>query len=326
MPNEILLIIFNYLTPAHVLKAFLNYDDRILSCVSEYREIIDLSLCSYPDFQYFLMLLLEKNVEPLTLVLSNDWIPTQIEMFFDRCHRMNLKYVQDCSLLECTQTDLAYVNMHLSDLNYLQSLCIVMKEPLDQNENSMNYSIIKTLRDIMFNSKFNKLTELNLSVSEGIILDKQLHPNIHLTCLTISLQQIDDLLILFDGLVPNLTFLDVTICQSDISSVSRSWSHLFMSHLVELRLTTCKEMSITFKNLYDITMPLNHVEKLMLDVEQWNINDNQFVDVNQINMLIRQHMPCLQHFHYYIETTKNINQQVNFSIIELIIFHLSISL
>jgi len=77
---------------------------------------------------------------------------------------------------------------------------------------------------------------------------------------------------------------------------------------------------MTFDHLRDIVMPLNQVEKFTLDVQQWISNDNQFINGNQMDMLIRQYMPCLQHFHCCIRTMESIDQQVNCSILQLMIF------
>ncbi|CAF3979174.1 unnamed protein product [Rotaria sp. Silwood1] len=188
-----------------------------------------------------------------------------------------------------------------------------MKSSLDTNVNTVEYyPTIETFRNIAFNRTFNTLTELELNIDEGIILDKQLPPNMYLTHLTISLQQVDDLFVLFDGLAPKLIFLNVTVWQSDVSqrlSMRHSWSHRFMSHLIEFRLTTYENVTITFDHLHDIVMPLNQVEKFTLDVGQLISNDKQFINRNQIDMLTGQYMPCLRQFHCSIQTMENIDKQ-----------------
>ncbi|UJR07072.1 hypothetical protein I4U23_011360 [Adineta vaga] len=103
LPDEILLIIFHYLSPIDVLKSFYGYNNRLFQCITYCRENIDLSKLSY------------------------------------------------------------------------------------------------------------RLNTLELAVNEGIILDKQLSPNQYLKRVTINLQTIDDLLIIFYGFLPNLIFLNVII-------------------------------------------------------------------------------------------------------------------
>ncbi|CAF3395945.1 unnamed protein product, partial [Rotaria sp. Silwood2] len=172
----------------------------------------------------------------------------------------------------------------------------------------MNYDIMENLRNLMLN----KLIKLELSTNEGIILDKQLHPNEYLQQLTISLQTLNDLFILFDGLLPNLIVLNVNICQSNTykrTSISRCWSRRFMSHLVEFQLKTNANVEMTFDQIRRIVMPLIQLEKLMIDVSKWFSYDQQFVQGNQIEMLINEFMPRLRHFHCSIKTIYSIEMQ-----------------
>ncbi|CAF3426370.1 unnamed protein product [Rotaria sp. Silwood2] len=128
------------------------------------------------------MLLIEKQLQPSSLIVNNDWMPTQIKIFFDTCHpstKFDFKYLQRLSLMECTPSDLDYINTSVSQCNGLQSLCIIMKSSLDTNVNIVDYSTIETLRNIAFNSTFKTLTELQLIMDEGIILDKQLITSEH---------------------------------------------------------------------------------------------------------------------------------------------------
>ena len=81
LPDEIVLMICRYLTPAHVIKAFLDYNDRMFGCISEYRHRMNLTKCSYTDFRYFLKLFTTEQLRPSTLILSSSKIATQIPLF-----------------------------------------------------------------------------------------------------------------------------------------------------------------------------------------------------------------------------------------------------
>jgi len=222
-------MICHYLTPMHVLKVFYNYDNRTFSCISNYRQNIDLTKYSYSDLQVFLPLFIEGYFRPTTLTVSNNRLPTQIKIFYDACNLPLYFYSNDVrhlSLIECTNG----INLHnitslVKKFKSLQSLCIVESASNENNQFS-DYDIVKKLSDFMLN----KLVELELSVNEGIILNKQLHQNEYLKKLTISLQKFNDLFVLLDGLVPNLVVLDITICQTDTckqSSISQCWPHNF---------------------------------------------------------------------------------------------------
>ncbi|CAF2986173.1 unnamed protein product [Rotaria sp. Silwood2] len=118
----------------------------------------------------------------------------------------------------------------------------------------------------------NKLVELELSTNEVIVLDKRMHSNEYLKQLTISLQKFNDLFVLFDGLVPNLVILNVTICQSDACKRSpippQYWSRGLMSHLVEFRLKTNENVTMTLNYFHGIVMPLVQLQNLMIDIRK----------------------------------------------------------
>ncbi|CAF4094201.1 unnamed protein product [Rotaria sordida] len=160
----------------------------------------------------------------------------------------------------------------------------------------------------------NKFVELELSTNEGIVLDKRMYSNEYLKKLTISLQKFNDLFVLFDGLVPNLIILNVTICQSDPCKKSpippQCWPRELMSHLVEFRLRTNENVIMTLNYFRAIVMPLIQLQNFMIDVRKWFSHDQQFVQGNQIEMLINKFMPQLRHFQCSIQTMDDIDMQL----------------
>ncbi|CAF3549627.1 unnamed protein product [Rotaria sp. Silwood1] len=72
---------------------------------------------------------------------------------------------------------------------------------------------------------------------------------------------------------------------------------------------TDKQVAFTFDHLRGIVMPLIQLEKFTLDVRQWISNDKQFVEGDQIEILISQFMPQLRHFHCFIQTGNSINKE-----------------
>jgi len=86
LPDELLLLICSYLTPAHVLNVFLGYNERVFRCVFDYRTNLDLTKCSYTDYQYIVSQLCHySSLRPSTLTVSNAMIPSQINLFLNAC-------------------------------------------------------------------------------------------------------------------------------------------------------------------------------------------------------------------------------------------------
>ncbi|CAF3745261.1 unnamed protein product [Rotaria sp. Silwood1] len=303
-------MICNYLTPIHILKAFYNYDNRIFSCISDYRQNIDLTKYSYSDLQYFLQLFVEGYFRPTTLTVSNNRLPTQIQIFTATCDlplRFRSTDVHHLSLIECTNDNIQAIKSCVQKFKSLQSLRIV-ESASNENNPLLHYDIIEKLRNFMLD----QFVKLELSINQGIILDNRLHPNKYLKQLIISLQKFNDLFVLFDGLVPNLVVLNVTICQSDTCKrleIPKHWPREFMLHLVEFRLKTNENVTMNLNYFRSIVMPLSQLQNLTIDVRKWFSHDQQFVRGNHIEMLINEFMPRLCHFHCFIQTMHDINMQ-----------------
>ena len=95
-------------------------------------------------------------------------------------------------------------------------------------------------------------------------------------------------MVLLDGLVPNITVLNVTLCKSQISkrlSLPGSWPRRYMYHLTEFRLTTDDDVTFSFDHLQAIVMPLIKLHKLTLYIKQWTNYNQQFLDT-----LIKQYI------------------------------------
>jgi hypothetical protein len=319
LPDELLLIICRYLTPVHVLNAFLNYNDRLFHCITDYRTHVDLTRYSYEDYQNSLLALTNGSISPLTLIVSNQMISTQIPIFFDTCRSwimFNKKSVQRLSLLECTMHDIYYsIDSYIEYFTCLRSLRIVESVSGEISSVWIDTSIIESLRKIAFSNNFNALIELELITNKGLLLDKQLRPNQHLKQLIISLQTIDDLLVLIDGLVPNLTVLNITLSKPSSGQelvLPPDWPRQFMSHLMEFRLTTNVNATLKLDHLRSVVMPLLQLETFVLDVKQWANKGDRFVQDNEIEVLINEFMPHLRNFHCCIQTMVDIDIQVRF--------------
>jgi len=140
-----------------------------------------------------------------------------------------------------------------------------------------------------------------------MILNKELNSNKYLKRLIISLYDINDLYVLLDGLVPNLIYLNVTICQSTAykrSSLSKPRPDKLMSYLLEFDLTTNENVTLNFDQLCYIIMLLNQLNKFTLNIKELINNNNQ-----KLEILFQQYLSKLQYFHCFIQIMNNIDVQ-----------------
>ncbi|CAF3540554.1 unnamed protein product [Rotaria sp. Silwood1] len=262
--------------------------------------------------QYVFTEFLIRRILPSSLIVSNKMIPNQIRTFFSpKLTTMKSSYythVHQLSLIDCNQCEMGMINWYVNLFSSLQSFCLV--ESMSKNIYPMAHLTHEVLREIVFDMKFTKLTEIKLMVNDGMILDKQLHSNLLLKRLTISLRTIDDLFVLLDGLVANLIELDVTLCTGHASRrlLLPFKSNIFpMVHLTKFLLTTKQEVEMRSEYLFNIVKFLSQIDTLIIDIKNWIHPDYIFVQGHQIEMIIDQFMPRLQHFYCYIRTECHID-------------------
>lgn len=249
-------------------------------------------------------------LQPLVLTVSNAKIPRQIEYFLHSCYsstNSNLHNVRYLSLFECNQTNFCGINFSLRKFQLLKSLCIT-ESVLTENIVSTEYLVPSEVYDFLFNKPFITVENMKLITNNGIILNKQLWSNEYLKRLTISLHDINDLYILLDGLVPKLIDLNVIICRSPAYkqfSLPHSWANQLMSYLFKFYLTTNEDVILTSDQLCSIFMVLPEVNQLTLHIKQW-MNDKQ-----QLDILIVQYLPNLDHFYCSIQSINDLDIKVN---------------
>ncbi|CAF4666385.1 unnamed protein product, partial [Rotaria sp. Silwood2] len=259
------------------------------------------------DMQYIFTEFLARRILPSSLIISNKMIPNQIRTFFSTkltaMECSDCTHVQQLSLIDYNRSEMGMINWHLKPFSSLQSFCLV--ENMSKNNYPMTHFTHELLREIVFGMQFTKIIEIELIVNDGIILDKQLHSNLLLKRLTISLRIIDDLFVLLDGLVPNLIEVDVTLCTDHVSRrlLLPFKSNIFpMVHLTKFRLTTKQEVEMRYEYFFNIVKFLSQIDTLIIDIKNWTHPDYMFVHGHQLEMIIDQFMPRLQHFHCHIRT------------------------
>jgi hypothetical protein len=262
------------------------------------------------------MLLETKRIHPTTVILSNAQLIKQIEIFFERIVpslTYDLDSIHHLALLECPTDKLFSINFNLAKFKSLESLKTVQSIS-DDDQLPMSYSILEELNYFIFYKSFKMLTNLALIINDGLILGKHLPPNENLKYLNIPLQNVNDLYVLLDGLMPNLIVLYVTLCESDINQRFLSpkfWPSQSMSHLREFRLTTNEVVRFRFDHLCNIVIPLMNLNILTLYIKHWVSDDQRFIQGDQLQMLFEQFLPQLDHFFCSIWTTNDIDMQVN---------------
>jgi len=266
------------------------------------------------------MLFQTKRIRPSILKFSNAQLMRQIEIFFERIVPSipdDLNHVRHLSLLECPTDKLFSINWNFAKFKSLETLQIV-EATSNSNALPMSYTVLEELTYFIFYNRFNRLRELSLIINDGLILSKQLPSNRNLRYLTITLQNVNDLYLLLDGLVPNLIGLNVTICESDINQrllLPKTWPHQSMSYLKKIVLTTSETVEFTFDELCNIVIPLIQLNVLILNIKKWvGDDDQQFVEGDRLLILFEQFMPQLKDFFCSIWTTNYIDMEVNSSI------------
>ena len=184
------------------------------------------------------------------------------------------------------------INWYVKIFPCLLSLCLV--QSVSDNQYSMAYATHQLLCRLIFGTKFTELIDIALMTNEGVILNKQLCPNKLLKRLTILLRTIDDLLVLLDGLVPNLTELHITLCTTRASRqilLPFEWSNFPMSYLTKFRLTTNENVEMRSEYLFPIVKLLTQLNTFTLDVKRWTSKDNTMSVCSNVRELIVD-VPC----------------------------------
>ena len=245
------------------------------------------------------------------MILSNKKISNEIKLFYETCNSVKFKSkpLQNLSLFEWKQNDVYSLSSCLfKKFRSLKSLHIHESTTVKESNKYMTSHILSDLQQLIFEKPSKNLEELTLILNDGMLVTKQLHSNLYLKYLTISLINLHDLYILLDGLVPNLIYLKAIICQHNVNqrmSLHKSLSSkFFMANLDEFILDTNENVTLTLEQLHAIFKPLQQLTTLTLNIKKF-INETQ---MNLIN--IEQYLPKLKHFSCSIYTISNINKLV----------------
>jgi hypothetical protein len=210
LPNEILLIICEYLRPVDVLRAFLSSDtsDRLHCLIIDYRTHIDLSELSYTEFRYMMDTVLPQ-LEPSNLRLSNLQIPCLIDQFIESWHRFSSMKINSLELDGCINLDYPFM-LWLSRQSRLKALYF---DETNQDKSISISADLVTLRNFLFVDGLpSSVEEIYFQTTCGLILHNGLKSSTAsgINDASLNLDTIDDLqLLLNKGLLGNVSKLQI---------------------------------------------------------------------------------------------------------------------
>ncbi|UJR09034.1 hypothetical protein I4U23_013283 [Adineta vaga] len=209
IPNEVLLEVFEYLSPADIFQGFYYLNKRyneFLISLQLHMDLIDLSKRTYDYYNYFLFSLMSQRI-----------ISLRCEDIFDRLI-YQIRLSDFISLKYLTIYNLQYVTLQkmIPQLNNLQNLLYL----------NLQTRIDSTMEDkIIFQGQLPLIQTCILNLNKQISFENQ-HPYSHLTYLTINQCSIEDICLFVHFYTPQLQYLTVTLINGKIPTLTNDICHL----------------------------------------------------------------------------------------------------
>ncbi|CAF3652660.1 unnamed protein product [Rotaria sp. Silwood1] len=305
LPNEILLLICRYLSPAYVLYSFYTpekAETRLHRSIIDYYTKIKLDKISFDAYAYIHELLSDSNtpLQPESLILSNEHITCLTQRYFTYIRKnliqsifTNLKRLTliDCSTSEIQQIDREYID-DLQRLEYFHinvhklDKYFISEEPCDGS-----------IGRILFNKKLSSLNTIKIELLDGLSLYQSLISHENLRHVEIILKTIDDLCILLGRLIPNVQSLIVHLTQTRILTCLHLPCKLSCPQLTEFALfEPCVRLVID--NLKCIFSAMSNLIKLTLSIR--DTPDSQFCHGPTMESILTEYLPHLRQFDYTV--------------------------
>jgi hypothetical protein len=214
-------------------------------------------------------------------------------------------------------------------LLYLSNLSSLHLRNIGENENDLSYFLHEQIKHLtvefisehhieaqayiceqfIFHKNCENLIDCHLMNSYGIQLRHlNLFPNNCLENLTIQLQELSDLHILFDNL-SHIKILNVEICRWTIEDIKYDYTKLSkkLSYLIEFSLQT--QHALSFSKMLTIIRNLIYLKKLSFIYRNY---DERGIDINQLELTLTN-LPYLLEFHFFIKFIYfNLNSKLTF--------------
>ncbi|CAF3712359.1 unnamed protein product [Rotaria sp. Silwood1] len=271
LPNEILLFICRYLFPIDVLYSFYipEKPDLHFHCaISDYYTKIKLDGVSNSGYDYLLGLFnYSRNpLRPLSLILTNESVPFLIQRYLSSIH----------------------MNIIRSIFNNLRSLTLI-------DYSSEDLDIIEIYYTDMIQLQYLHITTIIVNESDGITLFKKLIPHENLRYIDITVETIDDLYVLLDGLVPNVEKMIIQLSQPRILSYFWPKSLPSCLRLIEFTLLD-SSVRLNIDNIKSILYFMPNLIKLTLSI--CDSSDPMFYHGPYLESVLNEYLPKLRQFDY----------------------------
>ena len=302
LPDEILLEICVFLRPFDVINSFGQLNSRLQRTISQYRHDVDLHHLTLKQFQrWFDDLLVPTADYVVNLVISNWNSPGQICLFNQRTKHAtalcqlfpNLKQVR---LIDFTNSDVEILSkFHGIERIFIDADALI---PCARTTQSL-------LNQYLFCST-NQFKEIRLwGIENGLHLQHhaQLHSNLSLERLTISVESFDDVVLLFQR-APNLKNLNIEITKHARTTIrSDALQDIRPKYLTFFHFQTTDRHVLLFEDLTQLVSHMHAIEFLSLDLDT---NDMSYADGQHWNEMLMA-SPRLKHVFFKIRIWFNGN-------------------
>lgn len=274
LPDEILLEICVFLRPFDVINSFGQLNSRLQRTISQYRRDVDLHHLTLKQFQRWFDYLLSPTTESVVnLVISNWNSPGQIYLF-----NQLTNHVATLSQLFPNLKQLRLIDFSNNDIDILSKFQGIERIFIDADALIPCAPTTHARFDQYLFCSNNQFKEIRLwGIEDGLHLQHQIdiHPNLSLERLTISVTLLDDLILLFRR-APNLKNLNIEITQN-VRTVLRPdvLAQILPESLTFFHFQTTDRQVLSFEDLAKIVSHMPSIEFLSLDLDT---NDMKYAD------------------------------------------------
>lgn len=290
LPDEILLEICIYLRPFDVINSFGQLNNRLEQTISQYRRDADLHHLTLNQFRRWYKYYLPYTAESIVnLVLSNWNSPGQISLF----NRLTKTYLSLYHLFPKIK-QVRLIDFTNNDIEILSKLDKIEKIFIDADALiPLAYSTHVLFDQYLFCSS-NYFKEIRLwGIEGGIRLQHnvEIHENLSLERLTISVASLDDLILIFRR-SSNLINFNIEIAQHTIHELQQNATlDILPEYLKFFHFQTTDQNVLSYEDLNKLVTNIPTIEFLSLDMDT---NDIDYADGYHWNDILTN-LPHLKH-------------------------------
>ncbi|CAF3279040.1 unnamed protein product [Rotaria sp. Silwood2] len=302
LSDKILLHICRYLTPTHVLHSFYTPkmpNRRLHRLIINYYATIKLDQTTYDEYIYLASLFSRSNypLRPESLILSNEHVTCVTQQYFNYMYTDKIQSIfvnlKSFTLIDCFSTDLNYIVLqYIEDLTRLEYLHITARKLVDDFINETQDMSIGVL---LFHGLLSALHTVHIELPNGLLLYESLSPHQTLRHVHMTLQTIDDLYILLNGLVPNVETMIVELRQARLLTCLRPQCTSSCPRLTEFTLLEPR-VALVIDDIKCIFGCMPALRKLTLSIR--DTHDPIFCHGPAFESMLKKYFPYLCQFDY----------------------------